>query len=78
MRPYLIATQGAVPLSSQLAALLLERIYDLLTALLVFGFALSQIQRSEVQAGPALGWVLADRRQGGRRRRPALPDSCCC
>jgi uncharacterized membrane protein YbhN (UPF0104 family) len=62
VRPYLIATRERVPLSSQLAALMLERIYDLLAALLVFGFALSRVEASEVHAGPALGWVL---RTGG-------------
>jgi uncharacterized protein (TIRG00374 family) len=59
VRPYLISVKEGVPLSSQLAALLLERIYDLLMALLVFGFALSRIRASEVHAGPALSWVLA-------------------
>ncbi len=59
VRPYLIATRERVPLSSQLAALMLERIYDLLAALVVFGFALSRVHASDVHAGPALGWVLA-------------------
>ena len=58
VRPYLIAASERVPLSSQFAALMLERIYDLLMALLVFGFALSRVHASEVHAGPALGWVL--------------------
>ena len=58
VRPYLIATRERVPISSQFAALMLERIYDLLAALLVFGFALSRVEASEVHAGPALGWVL--------------------
>lgn len=59
VRPYLIAVKERVPVSSQLAALLLERIYDLLMALILFGFALSRVRQSEVQAGPALSWVLA-------------------
>lgn len=59
VRPYLIATREKVSLSSQLAALMLERIFDLLAALLVFGLALSRIHHSEVRAGPALTWVLA-------------------
>ena len=59
VRPYLISVRQRVPLSSQLAALLLERIYDLLAALVVFGFALSRVRHSEVHAGPALSWVLA-------------------
>ncbi len=59
VRPYLISAKERVPLSSQLAALLLERIYDLMMALVLFGFALSRVRYSEVQAGPALSWVLA-------------------
>ena len=59
VRPYLISVKERLPLSSQLAALLLERIYDLLMALVLFGFALSRIHHSEVHAGPALRWVLA-------------------
>lgn len=58
VRPYLIARQEKVSLSSQLAALLLERIFDLLMALLLFGFALSRVRHSEVKAGAALAWVL--------------------
>jgi glycosyltransferase 2 family protein len=63
VRPYLIAVKEKVPLASQLAAWLLERIYDLLMALLVFGFALAKISHSDVHVGPALTWVLA---AGGR------------
>ncbi|MCL5744984.1 MAG: flippase-like domain-containing protein [Acidobacteria bacterium] len=63
VRPYLIAKKEAVPVSSQLAALFLERIYDLLGALLVFGFALSQVRASTVAVGPELAWVLS---MGGR------------
>jgi glycosyltransferase 2 family protein len=59
VRPYVISLKERVPLSSQLAALLLERIYDLMMALILFGFALSRVRDSEVQAGPALSWVLA-------------------
>ena len=58
-RPYLIATRQKVPVSSQLAAWLLERIFDLLSALAIFGFALSRVRRSDVSVGPALSWVLA-------------------
>ncbi len=63
VRPYLIARKERVPVSSQLAAWLLERIFDLLVALLVFGWALGRVRDSGVAAGPALGWVLA---VGGR------------
>ncbi|HYM12789.1 MAG TPA: lysylphosphatidylglycerol synthase transmembrane domain-containing protein, partial [Bryobacterales bacterium] len=43
VRPYLIAVQERVPFSSQLAAWVLERIYDLLIVLAIFGFALSRV-----------------------------------
>ena len=57
VRPYLIAVKERVPFSSQLAAWVLERIYDLLMALAIFGFALSRVgHRGDV--GAALGWVL--------------------
>jgi uncharacterized protein (TIRG00374 family) len=57
VRPYLISIKERVPFSSQLAAWLLERIYDLLTALLIFGFALAQVDRSGAKIGPGLQWV---------------------
>lgn len=58
VRPYLIAMKEKVSFSSQVAAWLIERMYDLLTALLIFGFALSQVQRTGVSVGPGLEWVL--------------------
>jgi uncharacterized protein (TIRG00374 family) len=57
VRPYLISVQERVPFSSQLAAWVLERIYDLLVALAIFGFALSRVQRLG-DVGPALSWIL--------------------
>ncbi|MGH9658851.1 MAG: lysylphosphatidylglycerol synthase transmembrane domain-containing protein, partial [Bryobacteraceae bacterium] len=59
VRPYLIAVKEQVPVGSQFAAWLLERIYDLLIALLIFAFALSQVDRSSARVGPALAWVLS-------------------
>lgn len=59
VRPYLIAAREKVTVSSQLAVWFLERIYDLLIALAIFGFALSSVRRSGVSLGPALSWVLA-------------------
>jgi hypothetical protein len=59
IRPYLIAVKERVPIPSQLAAWVLERIFDLLMALLVFGFALSRVQASGVQVGSRLAWVLS-------------------
>jgi uncharacterized protein (TIRG00374 family) len=58
VRPYLIALKERIPFSSQLAAWLLERIFDLLIALVVFGFALAHVRSSGLTAGPALSWVL--------------------
>lgn len=58
VRPYLIARKEQVPLSSQLATLLLERMYDLLMALLLFGFALARVNASGMAVGPQLHAVL--------------------
>lgn len=58
VRPYLIAIRERVSFSSQLAAWLLERIYDLLSVLVLFGFALSRISSSSSKAGPTVQWVL--------------------
>jgi uncharacterized protein (TIRG00374 family) len=58
VRPYLIARYERVSFPSQVAALILERVYDLLAALLVFGAGLSQVDRSGATTGPGLQWVL--------------------
>ena len=63
VRPYLIARKEQVPVPSQLAAWVLERMFDLLMALAVFGFALTRIRTAAVHVGPNLTWVLA---VGGR------------
>jgi uncharacterized protein (TIRG00374 family) len=57
VRPYLIASKERVSVASQLAAWVLERIYDLLMALLVFGYALAKVKSSGMQVGPSLVWV---------------------
>ncbi len=57
VRPYLIATKEKLSVTSQLAAWMVERIYDLLAALLIFGFALSQVHHSTAQVGSGLTWV---------------------
>jgi uncharacterized protein (TIRG00374 family) len=44
VRPYLIARKEGVPVTSQLAAWALERLFDLLMALLVFAFAHTRVQ----------------------------------
>lgn len=58
VRPYLIAVKEKVPFTSQLASWLLERLYDLLFVLILFGFALTQISQSSSQLGPSMQWVL--------------------
>jgi uncharacterized protein (TIRG00374 family) len=63
VRPYLIAVKERVPVSSQFAAWFLERIFDLLMALLIFGFALTRVHASGARVGPRLAAVLA---VGGR------------
>ena len=59
VRPYLIAAAEKVSTSSQMAALVLERIYDVLIVLAIFGFALGRVRRSGLGLGPALSWVFA-------------------
>src|SRR5207247_3075948 len=54
VRPYLIARKEQVPVTSQFAAWALERIFDLLMALLVCAFALTRVQSSGVHVGPNL------------------------
>jgi uncharacterized membrane protein YbhN (UPF0104 family) len=63
VRPWLIARNERVSFPSQLAALVLERLFDLLAALLIFGAGLVQVDRAGVTAGPSLAWVLE---AGGR------------
>jgi glycosyltransferase 2 family protein len=63
VRPYLIANQHGLSFSSQMAVWFLERIFDLLAVLLLFGYALFYIDPSTAsEVGPRLGWVL---RTGG-------------
>lgn len=59
VRPYLIARKEQVPVSSQLATLLLERMFDLLMALVLFGFALARVNAEGIAVGPTLTTVLA-------------------
>jgi len=58
VRPYLISVKEQVPLTSQLAAWFLERIFDLLFALFIFGYGLSRLSVSHGHLGsPALQWL---------------------
>jgi uncharacterized membrane protein YbhN (UPF0104 family) len=58
VRPWLIASREDVPVASQVAAWVVERLYDLLIALAVFGFALSRVSGAGFSLGPALSWAL--------------------
>jgi uncharacterized membrane protein YbhN (UPF0104 family) len=58
VRPYLIAVKEKVPVSSQIASWVLERIFDLLMASLLLAFALTRVQASSLQVGAKLAWVL--------------------
>jgi uncharacterized protein (TIRG00374 family) len=58
VRPYLISLKERVPFTSQLAAWFLERICDLLAVLVIFGFALTQLDPARAHVGPKLQWVL--------------------
>ena len=57
VRPYLIATREKVPVSSQLAAWFLERVYDFLSVIVILGAGLSQVHVSSGMS-PALTWLL--------------------
>jgi glycosyltransferase 2 family protein len=62
VRPYLIGMRERTPFTSQMAIWVLERIWDLLVVLAVFGFALTQVKVDPTTVGPAMQWVL---RTGG-------------
>lgn len=57
VRPYLIAREAQVPLMSQIAAWLLERLYDTLTLLAIFGYALAAVPHTALISGSALRWA---------------------
>ena len=59
VRPYLIGLKERVSFSSQVAAWFVERMYDLMMALLIFGVALSQVKTSGAKVGASLAWVLS-------------------
>lgn len=58
VRPYLIARKEGVSVSSQLAVWVAERIFDLLMVLLLFGFALSQLQTGAAHITPRVAAIL--------------------
>jgi len=59
VRPYLISVKEEVPVTSQIATWVLERVFDLLMASLLLAFALARVQAWGVSLGPTLSWVLA-------------------
>jgi uncharacterized membrane protein YbhN (UPF0104 family) len=59
VRPYLIAVKERVPVASQMAAWLLERLFDVLMALLLFAYGMTRVAGRGAHAGPGLSWVLA-------------------
>lgn len=58
VRPYLIARKERVSVSSQLAVWVAERIFDLLMVLLLFGFALSQLDKGAANITPRVSAIL--------------------
>ena len=59
VRPSLIASQQGVSVQSQMAIWFLERIFDLLLVMALFGFSLSQLGAGTLErVGPTLGWLL--------------------
>jgi uncharacterized protein (TIRG00374 family) len=62
IRPYLISVREKTPFSSQMAIWILERIWDLLIVLAMFGFALSRVHIDPSNLGPSMQWLL---RTGG-------------
>jgi uncharacterized protein (TIRG00374 family) len=58
VRPLLIARSEGVSFSSQIAAWILERIFDLLMILIIFGIALVEIDSTALHPGPRLRLVL--------------------
>ncbi len=57
VRPYLIAKKEQVSFSSQMAAWFLERVYDLLIVLVIFGFALAFFEPPETVLSKGMQWV---------------------
>ncbi len=58
VRPYLIGRAAGVSFLSQMAAWLLERIYDTLIVLGLFGYSLAAVVQTHPTVGPTLHWIL--------------------
>ncbi|MGO9897362.1 MAG: lysylphosphatidylglycerol synthase transmembrane domain-containing protein [Bryobacteraceae bacterium] len=63
VRPYLIAIKEKVSIPSQISDWVLERVFDLLMATLVFGLALARLNSAGLRLSSRLAWVL---QAGGR------------
>jgi uncharacterized membrane protein YbhN (UPF0104 family) len=59
VRPWLIARSSGASFASQIAAWVLERIYDTLLILAFFGYALASSIQLHPSAGPELRWLVA-------------------
>jgi hypothetical protein len=69
VRPYLIAQKERVPFPSQVAAWVLERIYDLLMVLVIFGFRSGQSSLGHPASEARPGHAVPHRRLGDRDHR---------
>lgn len=58
VRPWLIARTNSVPLSSQVSAWILERVYDTLIVLGIFGFALLSASSTVRISHPGVRWLV--------------------
>lgn len=58
VRPYLIARGEGLSFSSQIAAWIVERIFDLLMVLIIFSIALTRVSQSVTHPGPRMRAVL--------------------
>lgn len=59
VRPYLIARNENISFASQMGAWVVERIYDLLCLVAMFGFALAAVSRGGYDLGPRVQWVVS-------------------
>lgn len=59
VRPYLIAKKEKTSIPAQATLWFLERIYDLLSVLLIFSIGLTQIHASQLVPGSSLEWILS-------------------
>jgi hypothetical protein len=62
VRPYLIALDADVSVASQLSICVLERVFDLVMALLLFGFGVRRIHSAAAHVGPQMARILESAR----------------